>query len=301
MPKPHLTTWFWLVVLAALLLAGCAAEPADAQPPAAPSPVSETLAPAGDAETSGTPPAQGETPTALPVEAQPMASAHLAAISELSNAAGALLTAEQLADSAGAFAQFTGLEGVAASQPELRQGVPDFLARALLFANSQGEPVGLVVAIDEDKQLYIWVNAEGAIACQYTDGSAPLEGKVRADAIDEYWKVILKPGSSCPVLFDQLERHSVTASAMDLVVPAQDAQGNPIDASQQVVVFTARVDAEGNPLLPLILRHNFKIAGREAKDGEMMFQPFSLDDSPHSPVCRKHRTNISLIITLVSK
>ncbi len=45
MPKPYLTTWFWLVILATLLLAGCTAQPAAAPPPAAPSTAPETPTP----------------------------------------------------------------------------------------------------------------------------------------------------------------------------------------------------------------------------------------------------------------
>lgn len=521
--KLHTTTWFWLAALTALLLTGCATEPADAQPAAAPSLVVETVAPAEDVHPTVTPEPPGDALAVPADDALPEGPVRLVALDDRRGAEGSVLTPEQLADSASTLAQFTGLEGLTASQPELREGDPDFLARTIVFVNSQGELVGMVVATSETAQIYIWRDANGDILCQPTDQTQPLESEACDAAIAEYWhptlaaqeqataeqateaaeaeqsphaivdfqvvsldaarenngflkhnavqsRLFVNPAMlseeqvasldsmvaelqladdrrvsavlsiaaqeslaqasdpnqlewvqalqalleqktflnnavvivdqtetgyrlwftdrairgadklinsyydtstnnitafsyytdlqpmvaerypelrqnewqpfgriewsvqtqsmivrndfsklweytaegwrshrlphersaedeiytfeqitglvgnkvcneiKCPVPFSLLEQREEIINGVrviNLVVPAQDAQGNPIDASQQVVAFTARVDAEGNPLLPLILRYNFKTAGRAPKDGEMMFQPFS--------------------------
>jgi hypothetical protein len=105
--NPRVAAWICFVCLTALLLTGCATEPADAQPAAAPSLVIETIASAGDAAVASAPQAPGEAPADLAAEALPVGPVRLAALDDPRNAEGALLTPEQLTDSASTFAQFT--------------------------------------------------------------------------------------------------------------------------------------------------------------------------------------------------
>lgn len=187
MAHPRIAAWICFVFLTALLLAGCATEPADAQPAAAPTLVVETVAPAEDVHATVTPEPPGEALAVPADDALPERPVRLAALDDPRGAEGALLTPEQLADSASTFAEFTGLEGLTASQPELREGDPDFLARTIVFVDSQGKPVGMVVAVSETRQVYIWVNADGAVICQYTDQAQPLEGEACDAAVARYW------------------------------------------------------------------------------------------------------------------
>lgn len=117
MAHPRIAAWICFVCLVTLLLASCAVEPSDAQPAAAPSPVIETIAPAGDAAAVSTPPAPHETPADLAAEALPGGPHRLAALDDVRGAEGAVLTPEQLAESANTFAEFTGLAGLTASRP----------------------------------------------------------------------------------------------------------------------------------------------------------------------------------------
>lgn len=187
MTKPRVPAWILLIGLTALLLTGCATQPAAAPAATATSAVIETIAPAEDAQAFVTPEATGEAMTVPADDALPEGPDRLAALDDPRGAEGAVLTPEQLAGSAGAFAQFTGLEGLTASQPELREGSPDFLARTIVFTNSGGELVGMVVAINETTQMYIWVNADGEVVCQQTDQAQPLEGAACAATIAQYW------------------------------------------------------------------------------------------------------------------
>ena len=187
MTNPRIAAWICFVCLTALLFSGCATEPADAQPAAAPNPVIETIAPAGNAAAASTPQAPDEAPADLAAEALPEGPDHLAALDDPRGAEGALLTPDQLADSANTFAHSTGLQGLTASQPELREGSPDFLARTIVFVNSVGEQVGMVIAISETRQIHIWVNENGKAICQYTDQPQALEGAACDEAIAQYW------------------------------------------------------------------------------------------------------------------
>ena len=227
--KLHGTIGGWLVILIALLLAGCATEPADAQPAAAPSAVIETTAPAEDAQASVTPEPTGEALTVSADDALLEGPDRLAALDDPRGAEGALLTPEQLADSASAFAQFTGLEGLTASQPELREGAPDFLARTIVFVNSEGELVGMVVADDKEvEQLFLWIgakdeNGDGAIVVQYTDGSQPLEGEARAAAIADYWTAyldVLQQAAAAEQEAAEVEQHAPVTNIR--AVPIED-------------------------------------------------------------------------------
>lgn len=117
MAHPRIAAWICFVCLVTLLLASCAVEPSDAQPAAAPSPVIETIAPAGVVNAASTPPAPDQTPTDMAAEALPVGPDRLAALDDVLGAKGALLTPEQLAESANTFAEFTGLAGLTASRP----------------------------------------------------------------------------------------------------------------------------------------------------------------------------------------
>lgn len=187
MTKPRVPAWILLIGLTALLLTGCATQPAAAPAATATSAVIETIAPAEDAQAFVTPEATGEAMTVPADDALPEGPDRLAALDDPRGAEGAVLTPEQLAGSAGAFAQFTGLEGLTASQPELREGSPDFLALTIVFTNSGGELVGMVVATSETEQIYIWGDADGKKVCQPTNETQPLEGEACDAAVAQYW------------------------------------------------------------------------------------------------------------------